>query len=73
MMWGYGGWGGPWLVFPILGVVMMVAMMYFMGRMMMDRNHGPHFREDTSDLMNEIRSLRREIDELKRDKNKEDS
>ena len=72
MMWGYGGWVGPWLVFPIIGIVMMVAMMYFMSRMMMDRNHGHHFRDDTSNLMDEIRSLRREIDDLKRDKNKGD-
>lgn len=73
MMWGYGaGWGGgAWIVFPIIAVVMMVTMMYFMSKMMghnRGRNHVE--REDRSDLVDEIRSLRREIDELRQDKNK---
>ena len=74
MMWGYGGWGGFGILFPILGVVMMIAMMYFMGRMMMGHNHDRNHpqREDTSELLREIQHLRREVEDLKREKGKED-
>ena len=74
MMWGYGGWGGFGMLFPILGIVMMVVMMYFMGRMMMGRNHDHSHarREDTSELLREIQHLRREVEDLKREKGKED-
>ncbi|WDL98892.1 hypothetical protein [Alicyclobacillus sp. ALC3] len=74
MMWGYGSWGGFGMLFPILGVVMMIAMMYFMGRMMMghNRDHNHRQREDTSELLREIQHLRREVEDLKREKGKED-
>ena len=71
MMWGYGGWGGFGILFPIFGLVMMVVMMYFMSRMMMGHHDHPH-RNDTSELLHEIRNLRQEVDELKRDKGKGD-
>lgn len=78
MMWGYGGWGGFGILFPILAVVMMVAMMYFMSRMMMGHHHGHdhdpnhQHRDDTSELLREIQHLRREVEELKREKGKGD-
>lgn len=69
MMWGY-GWGGPWILFPIIGVIMMGIMMFFMTQMMSHKSagRGPRPMDDSTELERELRALRREVEHLKREK-----
>ena len=61
-MWWFGGplvWSG-WWIFPIMGFIFMMVMMFFCSRV--SRQRGNFCRMDRED---EIDSLRREVRELK--------
>ena len=80
-MWNYGGWGpmyGMWFM-PIFGLLCMLIFIYFISRIF-NRNGGycgsfnqepPGDSSNQDALLEEIRALRREVEELREKQNKE--
>ena len=75
MWWGpSGGWGMPFVmfIFPFFFIVCMGFMFFFFSRRMCPFGDYHKHREslDRDELLEEIRKLRREVDELKKEKQK---
>lgn len=79
-MWSYEGWGPMygWWFMPIFGFIFMAIFIYFLSRIFnRDRYHSPFNQGDSIDsqkqdeLLREIKALHREIDELRKNQNKE--
>ena len=80
-MWNYGGWGpmyGWWLM-PIIGLICMLIFVYVISRIN-NRNGGccgpliqgtPRENPQQDELLEEVRALRREVEELRKNQNKE--
>lgn len=80
-MWNYGGWGpmyGMWFM-PIFGLLCMLIIVYFISRVF-NRNGGccgpanqntPPENPEQKELLEEIRALRREVEELREKQNEE--
>ena len=51
---------GAWILFPLVGIIMMGFMVYMMTRMMDHRSHN-------FDTLDEVHRLRKEIEDLKRE------
>lgn len=75
-MWGWGPWGAPmwgaWWIFPLFGLLCVVAMMMFCARMMRGMTggggmlgHGGRHASEADDLRREVRELREEVQKLR--------
>ncbi len=80
-MWNYAGWGpmyGMWFM-PVFGLLCMLVFVYFISRVF--NGNGGCCRpsgqdtsaenQDQKELLEEIRALRREVEELREKQNKE--
>lgn len=80
-MWNYGGWGpmyGMWFM-PVFGLLCMLVFVYFISRVFNShagccrpsRQDTSAENQDQKELLEEIRALRREVEELREKQNKE--